>query len=283
MVGSLFARASLVRYSPGQKTLNPLTEQAALSDPLLTGLLLFVIGATAGTLNVLAGGGSMLTLPVLIFLGLPPTVANGTNRVAILMQNVGAIGSFHRHGLIRWSWLKTAALPASLGAGLGAWIGARMGDDAFQTVLALAMLAVALWTILNSRREAGDGELMDPSIFPMGRVGLFGAFTVAGIYGGLVQVGVGFIVLAAATGAGLNLIRGNALKVLVAFVFNLPAIAIYWANGMVDWRLGAALGVGNVAGALLGVRLNVLKGQVWIRRVVTVVVVILALRLLTSA
>lgn len=224
----------------------------------------------------------MLTLPVLIFLGLPPTVANGTNRVAILMQNVGAIGSFHRHGLIQWSWVGSAAIPAALGAVVGAGIGARLGDAAFQTVLALAMLAVALWTILTSGNESGDGERLDPSRFPMGRVGLFLAFVLAGLYGGLVQVGVGFIVLAAATGAGLDLVRGNALKVVVAFVFNLPAIAIYAANGMVDWRLGAALGVGNVAGALLGVRLNVLKGQVWIRRVVTVVVVILALRLLTS-
>lgn len=225
----------------------------------------------------------MLTLPVLIFLGLPPTVANGTNRVAIVMQNIVAAGSFHRHGLIQWSWLQTAALPASLGALIGAWIGTRMGDDTFQTVLALAMLAVALWTILNSRKEVGDGDRIDPALFPGGRVGLFGAFMVAGIYGGLVQVGTGFIVLAAATGAGLSLVRGNALKVLVALVFNLPAIAIYWANGMVDWRMGAALGVGNMAGALLGVKLNVLKGQTWIRRVVTVVVVILALRLLTSA
>lgn len=225
----------------------------------------------------------MLTLPVLIFLGLPPTVANGTNRVAILMQNVGAIGSFHRHGLIQWSWLRTAALPASLGAIIGAGLGARMGDAAFQTVLALAMLGVALWTILTGGREAGAGDRMDPERFPFGRFGLFVAFAMAGLYGGLVQVGVGFIVLAAASGAGLDLVRGNALKVLVAFVFNLPAIAIYAANNMVDWRLGAALGVGNVAGALLGVRLNVLKGQVWIRRVVTVVVVVLALRLLTSA
>ncbi len=251
-----------------------------LSDSLISLLLLFLVGTIAGTVNVLAGGGSMLTLPTLIFLGLPPTVANGTNRVAILVQNVGAISAFHRHGLIRWRWLWTAALPACVGAVIGAWLATRIGDDAFQTALAVAMLAVALWTILGPGPDAGSATDLDAKEFPLGRPGLVLAFVGVGLYGGFVQVGVGLLVLAVAATAGLDLVRGNALKVLVAFVFNLPAIAIYAANGMVDWRLGAALGVGNLTGALLGVRLTVLKGQVWIKRVVTVVVVLLAIRLL---
>ena len=244
--------------------------------------MLFGVGAAAGTLNVLAGGGSMLTLPVLIFLGLPPTVANGTNRVAILMQNVGAIASFRAHGLIRWSWTVSAALPAALGAVVGAWMGTRLSNDQFQTVLAVAMLAVALWTILNRQSAGEGGEDLDAGRFPLGRLGLAVAFFLTGVYGGLVQVGVGFLVLAAATAAGMGLVRGNALKVLVAFVFNIPAILLYAWSDMVDWRLGAALGLGNVCGALLGVRLNVLKGQAWIRKVVVAAVVVMAVRLLVT-
>ena len=87
--------------------------------------LLFGVGSVAGSLNVVAGGGSFLTLPVLILLGLPPTVANGTNRVAVVLQNVGAVWGFSRHGMIDWRYLLWAALPASFGAILGAWAALR--------------------------------------------------------------------------------------------------------------------------------------------------------------
>lgn len=222
----------------------------------------------------------MLTLPVLIFLGLPPTVANGTNRVAILMQSVGAVSSFHRHRMVRWSWSYRAALPAALGAVVGSWLGTRLTDDTFQTVLAGVMLAVALFTILRPPPPEGAGDDLDHEQFPGGRPALAAVFFVAGMYGGFIQVGVGFIVLAAAAGAGLDLVRGNALKVLVALVFTVPALVVYTSSGMVDWGVGAALGLGTLSGSLLGVRLNVLKGQRWIQRVVTVAVVALALKLL---
>ena len=71
-----------------------------MPDIITNSLLLFLVGLIAGALNVIAGGGSLLSLPVMIFLGLPPTVAHGTNRVAILLQNVGASWSFHRRGLV---------------------------------------------------------------------------------------------------------------------------------------------------------------------------------------
>ncbi len=224
----------------------------------------------------------MLTLPTLILVGLPPTVANGTNRVALLMQNTGAIEGFRRHGLVQWSWIHTAAVPAALGASLGALVGVNMGDAAFQRLLAIAMLVIAIWMIAGPGAVAQTGARLDAERFPLGRVGLALAFVATGFYGGLVQVGLGFIVLAVVAAAGMDLVRGNALKVLVALVFNVPAIAIYASSGMVDWRLGASLGVGNLCGGLFGVRLNVLKGQAWIRRVVVVAVVALAVRLLVG-
>lgn len=225
----------------------------------------------------------MLTLPILItVLGLPATVANGTNRVAILMQNIGAVSSFNRHGLIEWGWLKTAAVPAVFGAMLGSWLGTQVGDDAFQRVLAIVILTVAVYTILDPFGKAEGGDTLDPESFPLGRVGLWLVFFAAGVYGGFVQVGVGFILLGAAAGAGLNLVRGNALKVMVGLAFTIPALLIYTRSGLVDWGLGAALGVGTLTGGLLGVKLNVLKGQRWIRGAVIVAVVVLAARLLTT-
>ena len=120
-------------------------------------LLLFGVGSVAGVLNVVAGGGSFLTLPALIFLGLPPTLANGTNRVGVVLQNAGAVWSFRRHGMIDWSYLLWAALPAMVGAILGSWVALWVGDELFQRILAFLMIAVTLWTLWDQRPVLWDG------------------------------------------------------------------------------------------------------------------------------
>ena len=90
-----------------------------MTHDITTILILFGVGLVAGTINMIAGGGSMITLPVLILLGLPPNVANGTNRVVILVQNTGATWSFHRLGLVSVPWLRLALAPALVGVALG--------------------------------------------------------------------------------------------------------------------------------------------------------------------
>lgn len=244
----------------------------------LAAALLVATGAVAGTLNVLAGGGSLLTLPVLIFLGLPPTVANGTNRVAILVQNVGAAASFRRHGLLDAPWLRLAVPPALLGAVVGVWMGVRIGDVAFQRTLAGVMVAVGIWTLWNPVKPAVDTDAGPPAR-PLHRALLAGGFFVVGVYGGFIQAGVGFIILALLAAGGVDLVRGNALKVALVLVFTPLALAGFALNGLVDWALGLSLALGNLLGGLLGVRLNVLKGSSWVRRVVVLAVLVFAVRL----
>ncbi len=243
-------------------------------------LLLFGAGAVAGTLNVIAGGGSFLTLPVMIFLGLPPTVANGTNRVAILVQNVGAVWGFHRHRLVEWGWLRLAAVPALLGAALGTWAAVRVGDDAFRRILAVIMVVVSLWTLWNPlrREEGADGGALRAGGWAA-TAGLGAAFFAVGVYGGFVQAGVGFLILAVATAGGLDLIRGNALKVLLILCYTPLALGLFAFAGKVDWLAGAALAAGNLTGGLLGVRITVLKGHAWVRRVVTAAIIAFAIKL----
>ena len=124
-----------------------------MTGPLSVALL-FGAGLVAGTVNVLAGGGSFLTLPVLIFVGLPPGVANATNRVGVLLQNVGAVWGFHRHRVLPWRGALWASLPAMAGAVLGTWGALEIGDDAFRQVLAFLMVAVTLWSLWKSPKEA---------------------------------------------------------------------------------------------------------------------------------
>ena len=223
----------------------------------------------------------MLTLPLMIFLGLPPTVANGTNRVAILVQNVGAVAGFRRHGLIDAGWARFVIPPALVGAGVGTWLALVVGDLAFQRILAVMMVVAALWMIWHPVEAIREGApLPDPPTSGGRRIGLLAAFFLIGVYGGFLQAGLGFVILAVFTVVGIDLVRSNALKVTIVLFFTPIALAGFAWGGLVEWGLGAVLAAGNLTGALIGVRLTVLKGQAWVRKVVTVTIVLFALRLL---
>jgi uncharacterized membrane protein YfcA len=254
--------------------------QTNVPDTLTTSLLLFLVGLVAGTINVIAGGGSLLTLPVMIFMGLPPTVANGTNRLGILVESLSATWSFHRRGLISREWLLLALPAAMAGAVIGTIAAVNIGDLVFQRILAVIMVASAAWTIWHHKEPfvAKDGDV------PTGarRYFFVAVFFLIGVYGGFIQAGVGFVILAATSLAGLNLIRGNALKVTVVLAFTPLALALFAWGGKVNWAMGTALAAGMFLGGLAGVHLQVLKGHKWVRNVVTVVIVIFAIRLLFS-
>ncbi len=249
-----------------------------MPDALTSSLLLFFAGLVAGTLNIIAGGGSMLTLPVMIFLGLPPTVANGTNRVAIVIQSVGATWSFHRRKLISREWVLLAVPPALVGVVIGTLAAVRIGDLAFQRILAVILVGAAAWTVWRPIKPPEEGEALPPS--GARRWAFVAFFFLVGAYGGFIQAGVGFIILAVTSAGGLNLIRGNALKVTLILGFTPVALAVFAWTGKVDWAMGFALAAGNLLGALAGVRLQILKGHKWVRRVVTLIIIAFAIRLL---
>ena len=249
-------------------------------SPWLAYAALFAVGLVAGALNVVAGGGSFLTLPVLIFLGLPASVANGTNRIGILTQNLGAVWGFDRYQVLHWRWAPWTALPAAVEAVFGTWGAIEIPDAAFKRVLAFLMLALSLWTLWDpmrgreADRDGGAAALGGPRCWAIAA-----AFFAVGLYTGFVQAGVGFLILAVTTLAGLDLVRGNALKVLVILIATPLSLAIFAGTGRVDWPLGLTLAVGNLLGGLVGVRLTVLKRHRWMKGMVTATVVIFALKL----
>ena len=241
--------------------------------------VLILAGTLAGVLNVLAGGGSLLTLPILIFAGLPGVTANGTNRVAILMQNLVAVWRFDRRGVMPWTLVSWAAVPATAGSVFGARLALMLDDRQFQRVLVWIMVGVTLWTLVrSSRRRAGGAvaESPDDQVARVHRWALAGGFFFVGVYGGFVQAGVGFLILATLGLAGLDFVRGNAVKVFSVLCFTVVALGIFAWQGAVHWPLGLSLGVGNALGAVLGVRWTVLKGHVWLERFVAVTVIVFA-------
>lgn len=235
---------------------------------------IFTVGAASGVLNVIAGGGSFLTLPVLIFFGLPAGVANATNRVGVLAQNIGGVAGFHRSSAMDWRWGLSASVPAVLGAAIGAAWALQVSDFAFKRLLSIAMLGMTLWTVARrpARRDARPLES------PWRWTNVV-AFFLIGVYGGLIQAGVGFAVLAATSAAGMDLVRGNAVKLLTVLLLTALSLAIFASSGVVAWTYGLALAAGNITGAMVGVRLALRQGHHWLQRVVTISVVAFAVLL----
>lgn len=236
---------------------------------------LAVVGVVSGALNVVAGGGSFLTLPVLLFFGLPAALANGTNRVGVLSQNVAGILGFHRHGAVNWPWALAASVPALGGAALGVWAALVVPDFAFKRILSVAMVAVTVWSLLNQRRQPIAGQVLKPPTDWFVVMGFF----IVGLYGGFIQAGVGFLVLAITSAAGMDLVRGNAVKLLSVMLLTLLSLVVFAGAGQVDWPRGLALALGNWGGAVIGVRMAVLKGHAWLQQVVTVTVILFAVLL----
>ena len=184
--------------------------------------LLFSLGLIAGFINVMAGGGSTLTLPVLIFLGLEGSLANGTNRVAIMIQNLSAIISFKREKYEKFRLslkLSAFALP---GAIVGALISVKISNELFQTILAFVMMGIIITLILpNSKKEMiGENFKYNPWY-------VYAAMFGIGFYGGFIQAGVGFIIMAALHHLmRLNLVNTNMHKVFIICFYTIPAIIV---------------------------------------------------------
>jgi hypothetical protein len=240
-------------------------------------LLLLLAGIAAGFVNTVAGGGSVITLPVLVEI-VGASVANGTNRVAILMENAVAAVSFHGGKKVPWRFVAPLLLPIIVGAGAGAWVATLLSAETMKRVFGVVIVLVALSMLIRPSRWMQEGE---PRIREPWRSL---AFLGIGFYGGFVQAGVGFLLLVGLVLVeGLGLIRGNAAKVVLILAYTPLSLFLFARAGQVDWAAGATLGVGSMTGALIASRLAIRKGAAgWIRWVVIAAALVAALRMLLT-
>jgi uncharacterized membrane protein YfcA len=243
-------------------------------DPLILALVLGG-GFVAGIINTMAGGGSLITLPILIFAGLPATVANGTNRVAIVLQNTGALAGFKSQGYTLGRDALLLLIPSVLGALVGIRFAVAIDEDLMRKVIGL-VLVVMLVPLLRRRRPAPKGAVQIKR-----RLWMWPVYFLVGAYGGFIQAGVGFFYLALLAGAeGLDLVRANLVKVFLILVYSVLAVVIFMSEGQVALLPGLALAVGNAAGGWVGAHLTVKKGEGLVRVVLAVAVVVSAAKLL---
>jgi len=240
--------------------------------------LLFLVGAAAGFINVNAGGGSTLTLPVLIFMGLDSALANGTNRVAILAQNLFGVMAFRRQQVHQFRASLRLALITLPGGIAGALISVRITHEWFQRILALVMFGIVISMFVPRARPLPAGSA---SLSPLRRwlawLALFGV----GFYGGFIQVGVGFLLMATLYHLlHVNLLIVNMHKVFIIVIYTIPAVIIFILTGNVNWGLSLVLSAGNALGAWWGAHASVRGGEKTIRAVLATAIVIMAVKLL---
>ncbi len=241
-------------------------------------LLLIAAGFVAGFVNTLAGSGSAVTLPVLIFMGLPPSVANGTNRVALVLQNVAGIASFQRARVLDGRGALVLSVPAVIGSVIGAQISLSLSEDLMRRVIGVVMVGMLGIILLRPKRWL-HGTLERMTQRPDWKLLLL--FFALGAYGGFIQVGVGvFLLSGLVLGIGYDVLRANAVKVVIVLCLTAVALLVFVANGRVQWWEGLVLALGNVLGAVVGARFAVEQGVVWVRRMLIAIVLFAAAELM---
>lgn len=247
-------------------------------------LVIFTVGSIAGFINTLAGGGSLLTLPVLIFMGLPAPIANGTNRLAIFVQSIFAVAGFKRKGIANFRLSLILSGPIVLGAIFGAWLAVDMSDVLFKRILAAIMLLVLfliLWNPIGRIYGSVEYNSHKANTRWGSRILMIVIFFFIGTYGGFIQAGIGFLIIAALTAiGGLNLVETNSQKVFIVGMNALCALFIFVFYDKIYWSIGLALSAGNGLGGWIGSHVAVNKGERFIRIVLTVCVIGMVIKLL---
>lgn len=242
-------------------------------------LLLIAVGIISGFLNVMAGGGSAISLPLLIFLGLDSPLANGTNRLAILIQTIASIISFKQEKYFEFKTSLKLASFALPGAVAGAILAVKIDSVLFQRVLAFFILGILLTVIVPKSKKTIATQTVKPAhgwlVYP--------AMMGIGFVGGFHQVGIGFLMIGALSHIlKMDLVRINMHKASVFFIYTVPALIVFAWTDNINWKYGIALAVGNAIGGWWSAKVAVQKGEKTIRIFLAVAMLIMAITLLNS-
>lgn len=241
-------------------------------------IVLIIIGLFAGALNTIAGGGSLITLPFLIFLGLPSAIANGTNRIAILFQTATAVSGFKSKGIMTFPFSLYIGTSALLGSIIGAQIAIDIKGETFNKILSLVMVVVVLLIVFKKKAHSIEVLAERTTGKPLWLSVII--FFFIGIYGGFINAGIGFIMLLVLPIVNkLSLVKSNATKVTVAFIYTSVAVLIFILNDKINWKYGLILAVGNSLGAWIASRYSVKKGDSFIKSALLIIVSAMSLKL----
>lgn len=240
-------------------------------------IIIIVAGILVGFINTLSGGGSVISLSLLILLGLPANIANGTNRISIFFQTLSSVGSFTRQKMftsMKPIWL---SIPATIGAVIGAWLAVDVSEKIIEISMTIAMVIMVFFLFYKP-----DKWLKENTHLLAGKIKWWQLFIffAAGFYGGFIQVGVGyFLLMSLVLGVGYDLVQANAVKNLIVFFYAIFALLVFIINGQVNYLYGIILSAGSIVGALIASYLAVKKGTGFIRVVIVLSVLLTILQI----
>ena len=239
--------------------------------------LLILAGFVAGFMNTMAGGGSLLTLPLLIFLGLPAAVANGTNRVAIFMSTLSATAGFKSKGVSNFPFNIYLGFSGLIGALIGARIAIDIKGELFNKILAIIMILVVLLIVFKPK--ISYSELMERLTGKHLFVSMI-AFFFIGIYGGFINAGIGFVIMLFLHYYNrLDLVKVNATKVVIVLIYTSGALITFAMADKVNWTYGIFLATGNFIGGWTSSRWSVKKGENTIKILLLIIFVLMYIKL----
>ena len=239
--------------------------------------ILVLVGCIVGVINTMAGGGSLITLPILIFLGLPSNVANGTNRIGLIMTAFSANMGFKSKGVSTYPFNVYIGLFALIGSIIGAYIAVDINDKIFNRTLSVIMIIVIILILFSPKILKGDlnerlsGKNLVVSCF---------VFFFIGIYGGFLNAGIGFIIMLFLNLYNkMNLVRVNATKSVVILIYSIGAFLTFLFNDLVNFSYGFALGFGTLFGAWWSSRYSVNRGEGIIKIFLLISIFLLSVKL----
>ncbi len=240
---------------------------------------IFGSGIVAGFINSIAGGGSFIGLAALDFAGLGTMVANFTNRVAIEVQNLVTVLGFRSKGVSNGKLSFEIAVPLTVGAVVGALTVVQLPEQLFGRILGVAMILMLFAVVFDVRKYIKPRE---GPVSLRRRLAGYIVFFAVGLYGGAIQAGAGFLILAAIVGFyGMDLVHSSAHKafVMAIYTFFVLVLVVFFKGGevRVDWGAGLVLAAGEGLGGWIGSREAAARGEKLVRIVLAVMLAILAL------
>lgn len=238
-------------------------------------IVLILGGVLVGFINTLAGGGSIISLSILMYvMGLPANIANGTNRIAVALQTLVASGSFKQQKVLDWKKGLKLGIPAILGSIVGALIAVDIQEGIFEKAMAIIMIVMLAFIFYKPQLWLkGREELIEKKVSPF----LMFIFFLIGIYGGFIHVGVGYLLLISIVlGAGYDLVKANAIKVFIVLMYVPFSLVVFIYNDQVNYLYGFMLAIGNIIGAIVASRFAIKNGANFVRWVIVAVVIFTA-------
>jgi uncharacterized membrane protein YfcA len=240
--------------------------------------ILIISGVIVGFINTLAGGGTIISMSLFMLLGLPPVVANGTNRIPVILQNLVSVFNFYRYKKLNIKKAIYCTVPVIIGSLFGSNLSIAVSDDIFIVFFVVIMVSMLILMFFNPDKWLkGDINKMNTAVSPLQ---MFLYFLI-GIYAGFIHIGMGYFILAILVlMGGYDLLRANAMKSFIVLFYTPFSLFFFIYHGKINYEFGLIHAIGNMTGAYIASKWAVKWGMNFIRWVIVIFVVISCLHVL---